>query len=145
MVQYHGTIAKGYRFENSPHPPPHPRHARRQESGGDDHHAKRPRTVYACPDQGKSAREVMLADLSQGDARSRMLPILEELYWQLYCPTQVSSRQCPLPLACHHLPKGTKSELGRGVSGEYHPQPTKPLPRLNRPVESRRQLVHCIY
>ena len=26
-----------------------------------------------------------------------------------------SSRQCPLPLACHHLPKGTKLELGRGA------------------------------
>ena len=24
-------------------------------------------------------------------------------------------RQCSLPLACHHLPKGTKLELGRGV------------------------------
>ena len=24
-------------------------------------------------------------------------------------------RQCPLPLVCHHLPKGTKLELGRGA------------------------------
>ena len=26
-----------------------------------------------------------------------------------------SPRQCHLPLACHHLPKGTKLELGRGA------------------------------
>ena len=35
-------------------------------------------------------------------------------------------RQCPLPLACRHLPKGTKLELGRGAAGEHHPQPTTP-------------------
>ena len=50
-------------------------------------------------------------------------------------------RQCPLPLACHYLPKGTKLELGRGA---HHPQPTKPPPRFNRPAESQRQPVGCI-
>ena len=42
-------------------------------------------------------------------------------------------RKCPLPLAYHHLPKGTKLELGRGGPGEHHPQPTIPSLRLNRP------------
>ena len=36
-------------------------------------------------------------------------------------------RQCPMPLACHHLPKGTKLELGRGAHLGN-----------NRPAESRR-------
>ena len=44
-----------------------------------------------------------------------------------------------LPLECHFLPKGAKLALGKRRSGGYHPQPTKPPPRLNRPAESRRQ------
>ena len=36
---------------------------------------------------------------------------------------------------CHHLPKGTKLELGRGAPGGHRPQSTKPPPRLNRPTE----------
>ena len=47
-------------------------------------------------------------------------------------------RQRHLPLAFHLLlPKDTKLELTRGASGGYHPQPTEPPPRLNRPAESR--------
>ena len=49
-------------------------------------------------------------------------------------------RQCPLPLACHHLPKGTKSELGKGAPGENHPnQPNRrrvSMDRLN-PVDNQ--------
>ena len=48
-------------------------------------------------------------------------------------------RQCSLPLACHHLLKGPKLELGRGVPLviEHHPQTTIiPPPRLNRPADS---------
>ena len=36
--------------------------------------------------------------------------------------------------AYHHLPGGTKLELGRGAPGEHHPQPTIPPPRLSRPA-----------
>ena len=39
----------------------------------------------------------------------------------------------------HHLPKGTKSELGRGGHGECHAQPTTSPSRPNRPAESQRQ------
>ena len=40
-----------------------------EEAGGDDQRAKLPRTdyVYASQGYGKSARGVMLADVSQGD------------------------------------------------------------------------------
>ena len=53
-------------------------------------------------------------------------------------------RQCPLPFACHYIPKGTKLELGRGVPDEHSPQPTKPPSRLYRPGESRSQPISCI-
>ena len=46
-----------------------------REAGGNGQRAKRrPRTVYACSGYGKSARGVVLADVSRGDARSRMAP-----------------------------------------------------------------------
>ena len=48
-------------------------------------------------------------------------------------------RQCHLPLACHILSRGIKSALGRGAPDGHHPHPTRPLPRLNRLTESRRQ------
>ena len=35
-------------------------------------------------------------------------------------------------------------EFGRGAPGKHCPQPTMAPPRLNRPVESRRQPVGCI-
>ena len=41
------------------------------EAGGHDKRAERPRAIYACQDYGKSARGVMLADVSQGDPGSR--------------------------------------------------------------------------
>ena len=48
------------------------------------------------------------------------------------------TRQHHLPLACHLLlPKGAKLQLTKGTSGGYHPQPTEPPPRLNRPAEPR--------
>ena len=58
-------------------------------------------------------------------------------------PLIVIPRQCHLPLACHHLPKGTKLELARGAPGEHHSQPTIPLPRLNRPPELAKHQVDC--
>ena len=52
--------------------------------------------------------------------------------------------QCPQPLACYHLIKGAKLELGRGAHCEHHPQPTNLPTCLNRPTELRRQRVDCI-
>ena len=55
----------------------------------------------------------------------------------LLLPTRLSATVPPLLLACHHLPKGTKLELGEGAPDEHHPQPIKPpLPRLNRSAGS---------
>ena len=54
-------------------------------------------------------------------------------------------RQCPLPIACHHLPKG--NQIGarkRRAPGKHRPQPTIPPPRLNRPAESQRQPIGYI-
>ena len=59
-------------------------------------------------------------------------------------PHQAFRDSAPLPFAWHHLPKGTNLDLGRGATGENHPQPTKPQARLNRPAESGRQPVDCI-
>ena len=42
-------------------------------------------------------------------------------------------RQCPLPLACHHLPKDTGLELGKGTPDEHgRPQSTILPPRINQ-------------
>ena len=52
-----------------------------------------------------------------------------------------SSRQCSLPHACRHLPKGTNLELGRAHTWEHYPPQTIPPPCLNQSAESRRQPV----
>ena len=80
---------------------------------------------------------------SPGSSTIELPPTLAES--GAYSPDRPGfSRQCPLRHACHHLPKSTKLEIGRGAPGEHHPQPTIPPRRLNRPAESRRQPVGYI-
>ena len=59
-------------------------------------------------------------------------------------PYQSFRDSTPCLLRATPPPKGAKLAIGRGTSGEHYPQPTRPLPRLNRPAKPRSQPVDVI-
>ena len=71
------TLKTAQSYEDHGRKGSHPRHITDEETGDDDQRVKRPRRVDARPDYGKSARGMMLANVSLGNPRSRVASLFK--------------------------------------------------------------------